>query len=407
VSGPIDLPELHDYQRTAANAIKDLTRGDGGLRGMLSLPTGAGKTRVTVQALIEAMRDEQLASPLLWIAQSDELCEQAVQSWVEVWRALGPPEAMRVSRLWSSNEVSGVDEGHQVVVATIDKLRVCSEKPAYEWLSEATCVVIDEAHGSTETEYTRVLAWLGMARGRERVPLIGLSATPFRGVSESENNALAARYSKRRLDRGVFSTDEPTIAYLQDLGVLAHVDHQVLEGASLPLSDAELAELEQRRTLPPSVLNRLGEDVDRNRTLIKSILEQSADWPILVFASSVPHAQTLAALLNKEGRRSASVSGETPAAIRRYMIDRFKVGEIKVLTNYAVLTQGFDAPAIRALYIARPTYSPNRYQQMVGRGLRGKLNNGKERCLIVNVRDNLERYQGTLAFEEFDYLWTS
>ncbi len=407
VSGPIALPELHAYQRTAADAIKDLVRGNGGLRGMLSLPTGAGKTRVTVQALIEAMRDGELGSPVLWIAQSDELCEQAVESWVEVWRSEGPPEDMRISRLWSSNEVTPVDEGHQVVVATIDKLRVCVEKASYDWLSEATCVVIDEAHGSTETEYTRVLTWLGMGRGRERVPLIGLSATPFRGVSESENNALAARYSKRRLDRGAFPTEEPTIAYLQDLGVLARVDHQVLEGMSLPLDDAELAELERLRSLPRSVLNRLGEDVDRNRTLIKSILEQPHDWPILVFASSVPHAQTLAALLNKEGRRSASVSGETPPAIRRYMIDRFRAGEISVLTNYAVLTQGFDAPAIRALYIARPTYSPNRYQQMVGRGLRGPLNHGKERCLIVNVRDNLERYQGTLAFEEFDYLWTS
>ena len=77
-----------------------------------------------------------------------------------------------------------------------------------------------------------------------------------------------------------------------------------------------------------------------------------------------------------------------------------------MLTNYGVLTQGFDAPSVRALYIARPTYSPNLYQQIVGRGLRGPLNGGKERCLIVNVEDNVREFGEKLAFYDFDYLWS-
>jgi superfamily II DNA or RNA helicase len=76
-----------------------------------------------------------------------------------------------------------------------------------------------------------------------------------------------------------------------------------------------------------------------------------------------------------------------------------------VLTNYGVLAEGFDAPSVRAVIVARPTLSPNAYQQMVGRGLRGPKNGGKEECLIVNVADNIIRYGGTLAFRHFDYLF--
>lgn len=77
-----------------------------------------------------------------------------------------------------------------------------------------------------------------------------------------------------------------------------------------------------------------------------------------------------------------------------------------MLTNYNVLTQGFDAPKVQAVYVARPTFSPNVYQQMIGRGLRGPLNGGSEEVLIVNVEDNFDQYGDLLAFNEFEYLWT-
>ena len=81
-------------------------------------------------------------------------------------------------------------------------------------------------------------------------------------------------------------------------------------------------------------------------------------------------------------------------------------GELRVLTNFGVLTEGFDAPAVRAVYVARPTYSPNLYSQMIGRGLRGPENGGKETCLIVNVADNLAQYGESLAFKEWEHLWS-
>ena len=67
--------------------------------------------------------------------------------------------------------------------------------------------------------------------------------------------------------------------------------------------------------------------------------------------------------------------------------------------------EGFDAPKTRAILVARPVYSPNLYFQMIGRGLRGPLNGGDDRCLILNVRDNIEGFGEALAFSELDWLW--
>ena len=136
------------------------------------------------------------------------------------------------------------------------------------------------------------------------------------------------------------------------------------------------------------------------------ILEQDEDWPILVFTPSVVSAHVTAALIRSLGRPADAVDGQMRGQQRRRKIEAFKNGETKVLVNCDLLTQGFDAPKVRALYIARPTFSPNRYVQMVGRGLRGPKNGGTEECLVVNVKDTFTQFDKNLAYTEFDYLWT-
>ena len=128
--------------------IKRLIRGHGSARGMVSLPTGAGKTRVAVQALIEEIRDGALTGPVVWIAQTNELCEQAVETWSYIWRATGPAIRMTVSRLWSTNDADEVTDGFHLVVATVDKLNTLIGDSRYEWLTDPTVVVVDEAHSS-------------------------------------------------------------------------------------------------------------------------------------------------------------------------------------------------------------------------------------------------------------------
>ena len=85
VEGPCSLPNLHDYQLTIAQNVRAMLRSErgenAGRRGMISMPTGSGKTRVAVQAIVEAMRDDNFRGGVLWVADRDELCEQAVEAW--------------------------------------------------------------------------------------------------------------------------------------------------------------------------------------------------------------------------------------------------------------------------------------------------------------------------------------
>ena len=403
VLGPPDLPPLHEYQRLVTDNVQVLFAPGEGNRGLLSLPTGAGKTRVIVEALIRAIRDSELASPVLWIAETEELCEQAVQAWAYVWRAIGAKDRLIISRLWSSNEASPAESGHQVVVGTVAKLSNCVDDPIYDWLTRPSVVVIDEAHGAIAPVYTRLLEWLGIGRGRVSPPLIGMTATPYRGRSEDETVRLVRKFYGLRLDDGTLGEDQ--YAALQGMGVLARVRHQELVGADITLTAQELQMLERTKLMPSSAGSRVGSDPRRNEILLSSIRSHPKDWTILLFAASVEHAEIMAALLTLDGITSAAISSRTPTASRRYFIEEFRAGRIRVLANYAVLTEGFDAPAVRAVYVARPTYSPNLYQQMIGRGLRGPLNGGKDECLIVNVRDNLAQYGESLAFTQFEYLW--
>lgn len=403
VDGPAELGDLHDYQQFVTERIKLLLRGSKG-RGMVSLPTGAGKTRVAVQALVEEIRDGDLQGPIVWIAQSDELCEQAVESWTYIWRAIGPGYQMTIGRLWSSNEVREVTEGLQLIVATPDKLDTKIGNPDYDWLTEPSVVVVDEAHTSVAPSYTRVLEWLGRGRSRKGSQvLLGLTATPFRNTNVAETQRLVARYDSNRLDQGAFENDPYT--ELQARGVLATVDHRLLEGAAVDFTDADTESMDKMRTIPANVLNKLAADSDRNRRIVDSVASLPDDWTTLLFATSVDNAMALAALLSHRGVPAVAIAGTTDPAARRYYIEEFKQGRIRVITNYNVLTQGFDAPAVKAVYVTRPTFSANVYQQMIGRGLRGPLNGGSEEVLIVNVQDNFQQFGDQLAFLEFEHLW--
>lgn len=402
VLGPPQLNALHSFQEMIVREIELMNDRTQRRRGLLSLPTGAGKTRIAVEALTRIIRRDGLVGPILWVAQSDELCEQAVQTWSYVWRAFGPSMPLLINRLWATNEADAATEATQVVVATIQKIQGCVDDPNYDWLAKASWLVVDEAHGAIEKSYTALLTWQGLRRKEDRCPLIGLTATPFRG-GEDETERLVRRFGGLRLDQGALGSDP--YADLQQMGVLARVDHEVLTGATLELSDKELAELQRLRLLPAAAGDRLGANVSRNEMLLDSIRRMPADWPVLLFAVSVDHSQTMAALLSLQGIPAAAISAQTEPGARKHYIEEFRKDHIRVLTNFAVLTAGFDAPSVRAIIVARPTYSPVLYQQMIGRGLRGPLNGGKERCLIVNVQDNIARFGEELAFRQFEYLW--
>jgi superfamily II DNA or RNA helicase len=159
------------------------------------------------------------------------------------------------------------------------------------------------------------------------------------------------------------------------------------------------------RRISQSVMDRIGRDHARMKILVNHIMGLDPEWQVLVFTPNVLSAQVLAATLRYRGATAESVSGQTGRQERRNIIERFKNGEVRILANCDLLIQGFDAPAVRALYIARPTFSPNAYIQMAGRGLRGPANGGKDECLIVDMADNFGDVTELLGYREYEDLW--
>jgi len=406
VPGKIHLTDLHPFQRPISEELGSVltAREDNGraLKAMVELPTGAGKTRVATETVLRLFIGGGLVGTVLWIAQSQELCEQAVQTWSTVWRGLGDERPLTIGRLWDGNVVHQPDTEFSVVVATDAMLDSVAGTPEYEWLSEPAAVIIDEGHRAGDSErYTRLLSWLGVAgRGWAR-PLIGLSATPFRGTSEEGTRRLATRFGSRKI--AAFETNP--YRELADLGVLAKVRHEVLTGVDVALTQSERNEATRLRRINQTVLDRIGQDHVRMSILVDHIMSLDPTWPVLVFTPSVLSAQVLAATLRYRGIIAESVSGQTGRQQRRDVIERFKRNEIRVLANCDLLIQGFDAPGVRALYIARPTFSPNAYIQMAGRGLRGPENGGKEECLIVDMADNFGDINEFLGFRDYEELW--
>jgi superfamily II DNA or RNA helicase len=407
VLGPVTLPKLHDYQEVVVDKLLEVLRPGGNNRGLVALPTGSGKTRVAVEGLIRFVHKAEGDLLIVWIAQSDELCEQAVDAWRYAWSAIGPGgQSLTISRLWGANDATPVTEGAHLVVATDDKLASLSGKGQHEWLTEADVVLVDEAHTSISPTYTMLFDWLKRGTKQRDRTLLGLSATPYRGNNEDQTRSLVNRYDSNLLTDGVLG-DDP-YRTLQDMGILARVRHHELDGMVLrpsrnaTRSDAEAAHLSDYRI----DLSEVAADRGRNEKILDHIESLPEDMTALVFAASVQHAEVLAAVLAGGGIPSASIAGYTPSTERRRLIERFRAGDVRILTNYNVLSQGFDAPKVGAVYVARPTFSPNRYQQMIGRGLRGPKNGGSEEVLIVNVRDNIEAFGTQLAFTHFNKLWT-
>jgi superfamily II DNA or RNA helicase len=311
---------------------------------------------------------------------------------------------LTIGRLWNTNVVHEPDTEFSVVVATDAKLDRVADTPEYEWLSRASAVFIDEAHRAGGSKmYTKILRWLGVdGRSWER-PLVGISATPFKGSGDvtEPTKELAARFGHHKMS----AFDGNAYPELAKRGVLAKVRHEVLDGVKVALEPEELAQVRSLRKLEPQVLDRIGRDQARMKILVDDILKRDPEWPILVFTPNVLSAQVLAATLRYRKVAAEAVSGQTGRQTRRDVIERFKRNEIRVLANCDLLIQGFDAPGVRALYIARPTFSPSAYIQMAGRGLRGPENGGKEECLIVDVADNFGAVNDFLGFRAYEGLW--
>ena len=122
--------------------------------------------------------------------------------------------------------------------------------------------------------------------------------------------------------------------------------------------------------------------------LYRSLEEYGKDRKGIVYAINISHAQKITSLYQEHGVKAIAIDSKTPAAERQQAIEAFRKGDIQVLVNVDIFSEGFDCPDVEFVQLARPTLSLAKYLQMVGRGLR--VAKGKRNCVII---DNVGLYR--------------
>jgi len=357
------------------------------------MPTGSGKTRTSMEIICEFINDTK--KDVLWLANTEELCDQAYDSFNEVWHFIRKCEARSINhiRITEPCECVGFPTFH---VSSIQAFNT------NDWMSKLdemcirtdnlALVIVDEAHISIAPTYKNTIGKLidGGAK------LLGLTATPGRELrsisttdSIDENQQLAEFYFNKVFQ--IDSENQTQIEFLRNKGILSNSFFRSIEGASIEslYSQSELNKIAFDKKIPERIESILTNNADRTAIIFDQLLSLTkTEKKILFFGTSIIHSKIICTLLKMKGIRAAHVDGNS-GSYRRSIIKAFKEGEIQVLCNYGVLSTGFDDPKIDIVFMARPTNSIVLYSQIIGRGLRGPLIGGTDTCEIYTVFDNI------------------
>ncbi|MEJ0086416.1 MAG: DEAD/DEAH box helicase [Pseudomonadota bacterium] len=432
LEGRVDLHPLQDFQLEVQKKLLGVLDGRAG-RAIVTLPTGGGKTRVAVDTIRDWLTNRfrlnasGTGNVVLWLAHTEELCEQATICFREVWQGSSDVCPMLLFRFWGGytrdleehrETLLTMGQRPAVLVSTPQRLsnlidgKIANSEPILSALmSLVGMIVIDEAHRAAAPTYRQLIGHFAPAT--QEPAIVGLTATPFR-QEYSANDPTAGTLELRELFRTIIEPidvlgEDPRVT-LQERGYLAQ-----------PMFDVIKTETRLRTPEGVNVDNPTEDDIekidyalklradkpDRRLIALDRIVELCRDPAALViyFGPTVQDAECMAFLLRQQGIEAAFVSGETRDVSRRKLIGDFKAGRIQVLCNCEVLTTGFDAPKVTHVIMARPTVSQVLYEQMVGRGLRGPRFGGTATCQIVDLEDNYRSARPELGYKRFRELW--
>jgi len=346
-------------------------------RLMIQMPTGSGKTRTAMEIVASYLNAGNKV--VLWLANKEELCDQAATAFAEVWRHVGQHPVSLV-RCWNEHTPTLPPESPAMIVAGFPKAYSMHKNGAQS--PKASLVVIDEAHMAIAPTYSAVVKWAKDLSAR----VVGLSATPGRTV---DTELLVDFFHGEII--GIEEGDQSALEFLQGHGILANVELEPINThLSFTLTQGEWESLSTKFDYPKAFLERVAIDQQRNRIIAEKLSELAENTSkALVFACSLQQSHLLCALMICRGIPAAHIDGNTSHETRRAAIAKFRRGEIRFLFNYEVLSTGFDVPGIDAVVVARPTLSRVLYQQMVGRGLRGPAVGGTESVRVISVVDNI------------------
>ena len=248
-----------------------------------------------------------------------------------------------------------------------------------QWLSkhydeieeEPGMIVIDEAHHALAKTYK------GMWDRFPNAKFLGLTATPCRlngkGFTDLFDVLVQSWNVPEFISKGRLATYD--FVSIKSDGVTQRLINSLQKrGAD---GDYQNKEMDMLLNKKPSI-----------ERLYQSLEEYGKDRKGIVYAINISHAQKITKLYQENGVKAIAIDSKTPAMERQQDIEAFKKGDIQVLVNVDIFSEGFDCPDVEFVQLARPTLSLAKYLQMVGRGLR--VAKGKKNCVII---DNVGLYR--------------
>ena len=355
--------KLRDYQEECLETIITKAR-TGTTKQVVVLATGLGKTVIFghLPSKVKAKGKKTLI-----IAHREELLIQAKKKLGQI----DPGLVIGIEQGKNSiDDVSLVD----VVVASVQTIgRKGSERIKKFDPKDFGLIIIDECHHATASTYMNVLEYFGALKGkpnnRKNIVLLGVTATPNRSDHVGLDKVFDAITFSYTLRKGI---ENKYLSNIRAYTVRTHTDLSHVHTRGGDFIDKELAEAIDTE--------------ERNKLVVDSYLDICPNEKALVFAANVAHVENLTKYFKSMDVPTEYIIGATDSDKRREILDKYTSGEIKVLINCAVLTEGFDEPSIQAVFMARPTKSSVAYSQMIGRGTR--LYEGKESLKLVDFVDN-------------------
>lgn len=341
--------QLRKYQQECLSSIIDHYR-TGICRQLVSLPTASGKT-VIFSHLIQMMRKKTVV-----IAHTKELLHQAKE---------------KIEMICPDLSVGLLDADHKefdcdVIIASIQSARQEENLIRLKQL-KIDILIYDEAHHSASDSARMVLHELGFGKNTNRL-LVGFSAT----IMRSDGRGLGQDFDKIVYEKSI--REMLNEQYLcQPVGVKITTD---LDLSQVKTDGDDFA---------PLSLGQVMDTPEINQLIVSTFLEKAADRKAVCFSVSIQHASHLAEAFKANGVKAEMVCGSTPKEDRESILSRFKNGDIDLITNCQILTEGWDCPQTDCIIVARPTKARSLYVQMAGRGLR--RHPGKSNCLILDFGD--------------------
>ena len=341
--------KLFDYQEDMKERIEKALRLHRSV--MAQMPTGTGKTYL-LTAVIDSFVSNNPMEKVWIVAHRRELVSQID----ETVRKFHSYSASNTSSLLSSVKAMSI----QWLIRHYDEIE---EEPGM--------IVIDEAHHALAKTYKEM--W-------ERFPkatFLGLTATPCRlngkGFTDLFDVLVQSWSVPEFISKGRLATYD--FVSIKSDGVTQRlIDSLQKRGAD---GDYQNKEMDMLLNKKPSI-----------ERLYRSLEEYGKDRKGIVYAINISHAQKITKLYQEHGVKAIAIDSKTPAAERQQDIEAFKKGDIQVLVNVDIFSEGFDCPDVEFVQLARPTLSLAKYLQMVGRGLR--VAKGKKNCVII---DNVGLYR--------------